>query len=174
VRMDQLIKDILHFSQISKENIASEQINMTTLVQSVIDEQFSTFLKTHLITVSNLHPAFADSSLIQQVWINLIGNAIKFSQNTQDPCIEINSYKKDKEVVYLIQDNGIGFESVYAEKLFDPFQRMHSKSEFEGTGIGLTTVKRIIERHKGRVWAESEGNGATFYFSLPCQQSKSS
>jgi len=165
VRMEQLIDDILNFSQINKENIAIEEINMTNLVQSVIEEQFSASLKTHLITVANLHSAFGDSSLIQQVWINLISNGIKFSQKTSHPCIQINSYKNDREVVYLIKDNGIGFENVYAEKLFAVFQRLHSKSEFEGTGIGLAIAKRVIERHKGRE-SESE-NGATFYFSLP-------
>jgi signal transduction histidine kinase len=116
--------------------------------------------------LADLRPTFCDGSLIRQVWINLIGNAIKFSRKVQAPVVEINSFEKNGEIVYSIKDNGVGFEKENTHKLFQAFQRLHSKTAFEGSGIGLALVKRIVERHKGKVWAESQ-SGAIFYFSLP-------
>ena len=110
----------------------------------------------------------ADYSLIKQVMINLLSNAIKFSSKQSKPKIEISSSINEKEIIFSIKDNGVGFDMKYVKKLFGVFQRLHSTDEFEGTGVGLATVHRIITKHGGSVWAESFLNeGATFYFSLP-------
>lgn len=118
--------------------------------------------------VKELNAITGDSSMIRQVWINLISNAIKFTSKIPEPTIEIFSQLEKESVVYSIKDNGVGFDMKYVDKLFGVFQRLHSSREYEGTGVGLAIVNRIITRHGGRVWAESgEGCGATFYFSLP-------
>lgn len=109
-----------------------------------------------------------DFNLLQQVWVNLISNAVKYSSKKSNPTIEIGSTDTASEITYYIKDNGAGFDVQYAHKLFGVFQRLHKDSEFPGTGVGLALVKRIVERHNGRVWAESKaGVGSTFYFSLP-------
>ena len=116
-------------------------------------------------TLGKLPPCYADASLLEQVLINIVSNAIKYSSKTERPQIEINSITKDNEIIYYTKDNGAGFDPQYADRLFGVFQRLHSEEDYEGTGIGLATVRRIITRHGGRVWAESEaGKGATFYF----------
>ena len=118
--------------------------------------------------IKELLPANGDYALMKQVWINLISNAVKYSQNATKPFIEIGSYFKDNFVVYYIKDNGAGFDMQYYDKLFGVFQRLHSEQEFEGTGIGLAIVQKIIHRHGGSAWAESTVNeGSTFYFTLP-------
>ncbi|MES2875463.1 MAG: ATP-binding protein, partial [Bacteroidota bacterium] len=107
------------------------------------------------------------STLIRQVWVNLISNAIKYSQHKSKSKVEIGSYIKGSEIVFFIKDNGVGFNMQYYDKLFGVFQRLHSQEEFEGTGVGLAIVEKIINRHNGRVWAESKLNeGSCFYFSL--------
>lgn len=109
-----------------------------------------------------------DSAFIRLVWSNLISNAMKFSEKKEQSIIDVYGEEKELEFIFWIKDNGAGFDMQFKEKLFQVFQRLHSEEEFEGTGIGLANVKRIIERHGGRVWAEGEvGAGATFYFSLP-------
>jgi light-regulated signal transduction histidine kinase (bacteriophytochrome) len=108
-----------------------------------------------------------DANLIRIALENLVGNAWKFTRKKPEPAIEINAIQKESETVYFVRDNGAGFDMAYADKLFGAFQRLHDISEFEGTGIGLATVQRIIHRHGGRVWAESAiEHGATFYFTL--------
>ena len=119
-------------------------------------------------TIEQLPLTNADPTFIKQVWINLISNAIKFSSLKMKPEIKIGGYKENNYNVYYISDNGVGFNPEYTHKLFGVFQRLHKADEFEGTGVGLAIVQRIIHRHGGKVWAESkEGRGATFYFSLP-------
>ena len=114
-----------------------------------------------------LPPIKADLNTIRQVWINFISNAIKYSRNSHSPRIEIGSYINEGQVVYYIKDNGAGFNEQYKHKLFKVFQRLHNVEEFEGTGVGLAIVHKIVSRHGGKVWAEAkEGQGATFYFSL--------
>jgi light-regulated signal transduction histidine kinase (bacteriophytochrome) len=106
--------------------------------------------------------------MIKQVFVNLISNAIKYSSKKKDPLIVISSEDKNDEVIYYVKDNGAGFDMTFVDKLFNVFQRLHSLKEFDGTGIGLALVKRIIQKHRGKVWAEGKENeGATFYFSLP-------
>ena len=118
--------------------------------------------------INDLAPAEADSVAIKQVWVNLISNAVKYSGLKPTAEIEIGSSLKEGEVIYYVKDNGVGFDMRYVGKLFGVFQRLHTDTEFEGTGVGLAIVHRIITRHGGKVWAEGKKNeGATFYFSLP-------
>jgi PAS domain S-box-containing protein len=169
LRMDALIQDLLEFSKIGKKDIKKTEINMNELVAAIIQE-FKTKMEIEKTEfhVTELHPCKADYSLIIQVLINLISNAIKYSGKAEHPIVEISSSIADKEVIYCIKDNGVGFDMKYYGKLFDVFCRLHSDSEFEGTGVGLAIVKRIISKHDGRVWAEAEqGKGASFFFSLP-------
>src|SRR5262249_5266271 len=121
----------------------------------------------------SLPSAYGDKRLIAQVFENLISNAIKFTRNQKSTLIEIGAEVLQNENVYFVRDNGVGFDMNYSHKLFGTFQRLHAITEFEGTGIGLATVRRVIQRHGGEVWAKSkEGAGATFYFSLPRQEFK--
>jgi light-regulated signal transduction histidine kinase (bacteriophytochrome) len=118
--------------------------------------------------MKELPPANVDPVLIRQVYFNLIANAVKFTRTRENAIIEVGSTKEEKEVIYYLKDNGVGFDMQYKDNLFGVFQRLHSSEAFEGTGVGLSIVKRIIQRHGGRVWAEGKVNeGATFYFSLP-------
>ena len=120
------------------------------------------------ITINILHRAMADSSLMRNVMINLLNNAIKYSSKKENPLIEISSQQKNDEIIFSVKDNGVGFNMEFADKLFGVFQRLHSEREFDGTGVGLAIVQRIIHRHGGRVWADAKvDQGANFYFSLP-------
>jgi light-regulated signal transduction histidine kinase (bacteriophytochrome) len=120
------------------------------------------------MVVGELPDCLADGGLLEQVFTNLISNALKFTAGRPETRIEIGSLRIDAEVAYFVKDNGVGFDMRYADRLFGVFQRLHSQTEFEGTGIGLSIVHRIIRRHGGRTWAESAlQKGATFYFTLP-------
>jgi signal transduction histidine kinase len=168
-KMGDLIADLLAFSKLDREQVAVSEINMEALVKSVKEEALpddsSNKIEFHL---GKLPWAKADPSLIKQVWINLISNAIKYSKYKSKPVIEIGAYKKDKLIVYYIKDNGAGFDMRYYDKLFGVFQRLHSPDKFEGTGIGLAIVQKIVNRHNGTIWAESKPDeGTCFYFSLP-------
>ena len=167
-KMGTLIDDLLTFSRMGRKPIVTTLINMDGMCITAFDE-VNTGNKNNLELI--LHPlsgAVADYSLIKQVMINLLSNAIKFSSKQSKPRIEISSSINEKEIIFSIKDNGVGFDMKYVNKLFGVFQRLHSTDEFEGTGVGLATVHRIITKHGGNVWAESFLNeGATFYFSLP-------
>ena len=146
----------------------SSEINMNTLVESIRTELFPDSEYKTKFNVNVLPPSKGDLSLIRQVWINLISNALKYSQYKLQPIVEIEAYKKDDLIIYRVKDNGVGFDMQYYKKLFGVFHRLHSQDEFEGTGIGLAIVQKIVHRHGGTVWAESQLNeGASFYFSLP-------
>lgn len=120
------------------------------------------------IITGEMPEAYADSTYLKQVWINLISNAIKFSSKTPEPQIEFGGNTEGHFNVYFVRDNGVGFKPDYGHKLFSVFQRLHKAADFEGNGVGLAIVQRIIHRHEGKVWAEGRpGEGATFYFSLP-------
>lgn len=167
LKMNTLIDDLLEFSKLGRKPIEKTSVNTEQLVQSILmREDFEKHQP--YIHVAPLQPVLADRALMQQVWINLISNAIKYSGKQTDPKIEIGCYRKDKEVVFVIKDNGVGFDMDYADKLFGAFQRLHKATEFPGTGVGLALVQRILNRHGGRIWAEAKVNqGATFYFALP-------
>lgn len=120
------------------------------------------------IKVGKLHSVEGDYSLIGQVFVNLISNAVKYSSKKTNPVVEITSQQKNEKIIYQVKDNGIGFDMLYSDKLFGVFQRLHSEKDFEGTGVGLAIVQRIIHKHGGEIWAEAEpGVGATFSFTLP-------
>ncbi|HEY8936759.1 MAG TPA: response regulator [Cyclobacteriaceae bacterium] len=168
IKMNKLIDGLLQFSRSGKKEVSKSEIDMEGIVQHVIHD-IRDSIKDHVkISVNKLSPAFADNMLITQVWVNLISNAVKYSSTKEHPQIEIGSTKNDHSITFFVKDNGAGFSMDYADKLFGVFQRLHSAEEFEGTGVGLAIVQRIITRHGGRVWAEAQvDNGATFYFSLP-------
>ena len=130
--------------------------------------RFTTNKLAAKIKLNELKPANCDHTLIKQVWSNLLSNAVKYSKNEENPLIEIGSVEKNNQVVYYIKDNGVGFDTQYAGKLFGVFQRLHKTSDFPGTGVGLAIVHRKINRHGGKVWADAKVNeGAVFYFTLP-------
>jgi PAS domain S-box-containing protein len=168
-KMGNLIDDLLAFSKLGRKQVTVSEINMTTLVKAVSDELVLTGDENKIkFNMDTLPPAKGDPSLIKQVWINLISNAIKYSKNKPISNIEIGAAKKGNLIVYYVKDNGAGFDMRYYDKLFGIFQRLHSQEEFEGTGIGLAIVQKIVQRHNGTVWAESKPDEETiFYFSLP-------
>ena len=170
-RMGNLIDDLLAFSKLSRTGMHIIEVNMSELVLQCIDEvNRVNFNQDVQFDVGELKDSNADPSLIKQVWMNLISNAVKYRRENVQTKIKIRSVKDklNQKMIYSIKDNGVGFNMKYADKLFGVFQRLHSDDEFEGTGIGLALVKRIVNRHNGEIWAESEPEvGSTFYFSLP-------
>ncbi len=168
-RMGQLIDDLLAFSRLGRKEIYSSKIEMKALAASVFDELLKEEKRENIaFNLGDLPMAQGDASLIRQVWVNLLSNAIKFTSKLERAIIEVGSQENSHETVYYVRDNGAGFDMEYSNKLFGVFQRLHSESEFNGTGVGLAIVQRIIRRHDGRVWAEGEvEKGATFYFALP-------
>jgi PAS domain S-box-containing protein len=171
-RMGQLIDDLLAFSRLGRKEMYSSNIDMKALVVSVLNELIKEKDRERIdFKVARLPPVSADSSLMRQVWVNLLSNALKFTSKKERAVIEVGSKSSKDEVIYYVRDSGAGFDMEYANKLFGVFQRLHSESEFEGTGVGLAIVQRIIRRHSGRVWAEGEQDkGATFYFALPLKE----
>ena len=171
-RMNELINDLLTLSQISKYDFEPEQINLSKIVNETIENLAILYPETkfNLIIEENIHCS-CDSKLVRIVIENLLSNAMKFSCKKDNPTIEFGKTIKNGNEVYFVKDNGVGFDMSYYDKLFGLFQRLHKSEEYEGTGIGLITVKRIIERHKGKIWAEGEVNkGACFYFGFTeCQ-----
>lgn len=166
-RMGMLIDDLLSFSKLGKKEIKNYKIDMNELTQGVLNEINSLIAHNAVIKVGKLHNVTGDYSLMHQVMFNLISNAVKYSSKNANPWVEIESEEKDTEIVFSIKDNGVGFDMRYVDKLYGVFQRLHSQEEFDGTGVGLAIVNRIINKHKGRVWAEGKLNeGATFCFSL--------
>lgn len=176
-RMGRLIDDLLAFSRLSRLPIEKTTVNMTALAREAFESSVdgrSPAAPAHTLKLSALPVAFGDRALLRQVFANLIGNAVKYSGNHPSPAIEIGAELKEGEAEYFVRDNGVGFDEKYGHKLFGVFQRLHSESEFEGTGVGLAIVQRIIVRHGGKVWAKSKlGQGATFYFTLPANGARS-
>lgn len=168
-RMGRLIDDLLDFSRIGRKDINVIRYNMNALVQSVFDEQMEQEKsRTVQYHIGDLADAASDPQLMKQVWVNLISNALKYSRKKEKPVVEISSQIVDREVVYTIRDNGTGFDVQYSHKLFKVFQRLHKTQDFEGTGVGLAIVQRIINRHGGRIWADAKiDEGASFHFTLP-------
>ena len=168
VKMGTLIDNLLSFSRLGKKELRKNMIRMNEFIQNIIDE-FTLIYPNHAkIIVQPLPDAYADEEMLSNVIINLLSNAVKYSFKNEFPCIEISGSEKNGEIVYCVNDNGIGFDNKYENKLFGVFQRLHSEKEYQGTGVGLAIAKRIIEKHDGKIWAASEeGKGASFYFALP-------
>lgn len=170
-RMQALIADLLDFARFSRAPMNVQPIDMRALAMEVWREQQAAAGATDAeIRIAPLPTCSADASLLRQVWINLLSNALKYSRHRNPPRIEVGASRADggNEITFFVRDNGAGFDMKQAHRLFDVFQRLHDASEFEGTGVGLSIVRRIIARHGGRVWAEGQpGQGASFYFTLP-------
>lgn len=167
LRMGNLIDDLLTFSRMGRQDIIKNNISTDQLVNEIIAELGNGNQRITWNTQS-LPDTYGDINTIRQVWINLISNAIKYSRNTAEPVVEIGHKNEPTQIIFYVKDNGVGFDSKYMDKLFKVFQRLHSANEFEGTGVGLAIVEKIITKHGGKVWAEGEKDkGACFYFSLP-------
>ncbi len=167
-RMGTLIDDLLAFSRLSRRPLKVAPIEMHTLLRDVIEElSIQQEGRTVDIRLGDLPPASGDIALLRQVWLNLLSNALKYTRRRDPAIIEIGSILQGEEIVYFVRDNGTGFDMRYVEKLFGVFQRLHRAEEYEGTGVGLAIVQRVVHRHGGRVWADGkEDHGATFYFTL--------
>ncbi len=166
LKMGNLIDDLLSFSKMGRQQIVKTKVEMNEMVNEIVTESG---IKNDRIkwAIGSLPVVHADQNTIRQVWINLISNAIKYSGKNKHPKIEIGSFKQGNETVFFVKDNGVGFDEKYKEKLFRVFQRLHRATEFEGTGVGLAIVDKIISKHGGKVWAEAAvDKGASFYFSL--------
>ena len=168
-RMGQLIDDLLAFSRMNRRQIESRAVDLAGLAQDVFDECAALAPGRQLqFRAQSLPPAFGDHAMLRQVLINLLSNAIKYTRLRPVAKIEVGGRAAEGEHLYFVKDNGVGFDMRYVDKLFGVFQRLHSDAEFEGTGVGLALVQRIIHRHGGRVWADAKlDEGATFYFTLP-------
>jgi light-regulated signal transduction histidine kinase (bacteriophytochrome) len=166
-RMGQLIDDILRFSRISRAELQRASVDMKALAQTVVAEVREAYPGAQ-IDVGALPMVVGDQTMLRQALSNLIDNALKFSARRAQPEVKIGAEIRNGETVFHVRDNGAGFDMRYAGRLFGVFQRMHSATEFPGTGVGLAVVKRIVDRHKGRIWAEAvPDQGACFYFTLP-------
>lgn len=168
-RMGQLIDDLLNLSRINRAEIQAVPVDMAAMAHSVFADLMRHEKPERVdFTIQEMPSITGDPALMRQVWINLLNNALKFSSKKERAVIETGCSQNNGEYVYFVHDNGAGFDGQYANKLFGVFQRLHSDSEFEGTGVGLAIVQRVIHRHGGRLWAEGAvGRGATFYFALP-------
>ena len=173
-KMGRLIDSLLSFSKLGRKELLLAKINMEQLTKEVLLELNKSSSQKPDIHINNLPVVMGDYSLLCQVMMNLISNAIKYSSKKENPVIEIFSEFKNEEIIFSVKDNGSGFDMKYAGKLFNVFQRLHAEDEFEGNGIGLATVSRIIAKHGGRIWAEGKVDvGATFYFTLPNKEENS-
>jgi PAS domain S-box-containing protein len=168
-RMGELIDDLLAFSRLNAQETERASVDMTALAQSVIAELWRDQPDSKAgVRLAELPEALGDESMLRQVFSNLISNAVKFSRQNPAPVVEIGARSEAGRNVYFVRDNGVGFDMKYAAKLFKVFQRLHNAEQFEGTGVGLAIVGRIVQRHGGEVWAESQpGKGAVFFFTLP-------
>jgi PAS domain S-box-containing protein len=168
LRMGALIDDLLAFSRLSRQAVNRQNVNTVKLVQNVLDELRPQREGRQLeIQIGNLPVCHGDPALLKQIWVNLVSNAIKYTRGREPATVEIGCAPENDENVFFVRDNGAGFDMQYANKLFGVFQRLHREDQFEGTGVGLAIVQRIVHRHGGRIWAKAEVNhGATFYFTI--------
>jgi two-component system sensor histidine kinase/response regulator len=174
MRMSSLIDDLLKLAKVSRQGLKVRDVGLNTLVEEVLKE-FKNETREREIEwkVGPLMYIKCDYGLMRQVLVNLLSNAVKYTRKREHAVIEISNKIIDGKPTIAVRDNGIGFDMKYADKLFAPFQRLHREKEFEGTGIGLATVQRIVHKHSGRIWAQSEpGMGATFYFTVGSEVSK--
>ncbi|MGZ7117078.1 MAG: sensor histidine kinase [Methanobacterium sp.] len=173
-KMGQLIDDILLLSRASRQEMNLTEINMEELTERVFGEQkLSSNDENIYLQIKTLPPCYGDRALMQQVLSNLIANSFKFTEPKDERIVEVGAMDNKDETIYYVKDNGVGFDMKYKDKLFGLFQRLHGTNEFEGTGVGLSIVQRVIRRHGGAVWGEGELNeGATFYFLIPNNKDK--
>ncbi|MFL6577799.1 MAG: sensor histidine kinase [Povalibacter sp.] len=171
-RMAQLIDDLLEFSRIGRQTLQREPVDMSAVVRKVINDAVGGRTSpVPVIETGELPWIKGDRTLLRLVWLNLIDNAVKYTAGVQGPRIHIEAERNEDEIVYSVRDNGIGFDMQYADKLFGVFERLHSNAQYPGTGVGLAIAHRIIARHGGRIWAQSEpGHGSTFSFSMPAAE----
>jgi len=170
-KMSDLIDDLLTFSRLGRSALNPSRIDMEAMAKAVFQELTTAQDRKRIdFQLETVAPAMGDPSLLKQVWVNLISNSIKFSHKKKRAVIRVRGEQLNNEIVYSVKDNGVGFDMQYVDKLFGVFQRLHSVKDFEGNGVGLALVQRVVHRHGGRVWAEGEiDKGATFYFTLPAQ-----
>ncbi|MBP1732094.1 MAG: sensor histidine kinase [Deltaproteobacteria bacterium] len=168
-RMEQLINDLLSYARLGRQEIGRSLVPIDEIVRAILDELRTVHPGRKIdLRVGALPDAHGDASMLRQVFLNLLSNAFKFTKHREIAHIEVGGSAKDQENLYWVKDDGIGFDPAETDRLFGLFQRLHGSNEFEGTGIGLAIVKRIVEFHGGRVWAEGKPDaGATFYFTLP-------
>lgn len=168
-RASRLIEEIMRFSKISSFELNVMDVNLSTMAKKCAQNlKLDPMYQKFEVSVAEGMVLKGDKELISIIINNLLGNAFKFSQMTGHPRVEVGEKKEKEEKVYFVRDNGIGFDNTKVQKLFEPFSRFHSSRQYDGFGVGLATVKKIVDRHGGRIWAEgSEGQGATFYFTLP-------
>lgn len=167
--MSQMTEDLLRLSRLGRQSLVRQPVNVGTLVLEVLDTLHK-IQREHPIHVQigELPECIGDKPLLRQVFVNLLSNAFKFTSTRESGMVEIGCRRDAGANIYFVRDNGVGFNSKYADKLFAVFQRLHRSDEFEGTGVGLSIVQRIVDKHGGRIWAESVlGEGATFYFTIP-------
>jgi light-regulated signal transduction histidine kinase (bacteriophytochrome) len=168
--MDTLVSDLLDFSRMGWEELRPARVDMAALVRQVIaGAQPDANGRQIVWSIAPLPAVYGDAGLLRQVWVNLVSNAVKYTRPRAEARIEIGCRTDNpRETVFYVRDNGVGFDAAYTDKLFRVFQRLHRGDEFEGNGIGLASIQRIVQRHGGRTWAEGAvGAGATFFFSLP-------
>jgi signal transduction histidine kinase len=171
-KMGQLIDDLLSFSRMGRKPVDAAMVDMNRLIDEVWQEVSAGHDNVKL-NRKVLPSVWGDRALLRQVLLNLLSNAVKYSGNNPSPVVDISAEKKGEELVYCIRDNGVGFDMRFYNKLFGVFQRLHTENEFPGTGVGLAIAQRVIVRHGGRIWADSElGEYAAFYFSLPIKNTK--
>lgn len=171
-KMELLIDDLLNLARLERCEMKRIDIDMMGLASAVVSDDIKACMPDckALFTVKELPVARGEQALIRQVLVNLLSNAVKFTRPRVKAVIEVGGWSEANENVYYVKDNGVGFDQMYADKLFGLFKRLHGEDEFEGTGAGLAIIRSIIHRHEGRVWADGKVNeGATFYFTLPCK-----
>jgi signal transduction histidine kinase len=168
-RMARLINDLLRLSRLGRQPLSKRPVDIAALVGQVLDELREDDRQPPVeVRVARLCDASGDRALLQQVFVNLLSNAFKFTRGRPAPAVEVGCERRAGETIYTVRDNGAGFDARAATDLFGAFRRFHNAQQFEGTGVGLSIARRIVERHGGRIWAESEPErGATFHFSLP-------
>jgi signal transduction histidine kinase len=168
-RMNRLIDDLLSFSRLGRQQMQPGRVDMTALARGVFHDLLTGAAGRKIeLKLDAIPPAQGDPALLRQVWVNLLSNAIKFTRPREVATVEVSGTNGADLNAYSVKDNGVGFDQAYADKLFGVFQRLHGQEEFEGTGVGLALVQRIVQRHGGKIWVEAKENqGATFHFTLP-------
>ena len=168
-KMGRLIDDLLALARLGRKEMTLAAIDMDELVKAIIEESKAAHPDRNLqIDLQPLPAAWGDRVMLRQLLWNLLENAIKFTQGRERALIEVSGWSEGQENIYCVKDNGVGFDMRYVNKLFEVFQRLHTDEAFEGTGVGLAIVKRVIDRHGGRVWAEGKvDEGASFWFAIP-------